>query len=119
MESFDCICGQHFDTMADMQEHWETNTSATTGRPHYRLITSGAYNEPEGKSARQMPPMRKDEENKTRWSTSSQVIEDAIAAAKPAADWLRRHPPGARLPDELEPGYEPDEYMPESKGVDE
>jgi hypothetical protein len=49
----------------------------------------------------------------------SQEMEKAIEEAEPAADWLMRHPPGAKLPDELEPGYEPDEYVPESKGVDE
>lgn len=49
----------------------------------------------------------------------SRIIEEAIKDAEPAAEWLRTHPPGARLPDQLEPGYEPDEYVPESKGVDE
>jgi hypothetical protein len=49
----------------------------------------------------------------------NQAIEEALEEAEPAADWLMRHPPGARLPDHLEPGYEPDEYEPESKGVDE
>jgi len=56
---------------------------------------------------------------KRKWRTSNEIIEEALREAEPAADWLMRHPPGARLPDELEPGYEPDEYEPESKGTDE
>lgn len=48
----------------------------------------------------------------------SRAMEEAIEEAEPAAEWLQTHPPGARLPDELEPGYEPDEYEPESDGVD-
>jgi hypothetical protein len=42
MESFDCICGKHFDSQEELTEHWETNNIETTGRPHYRLITSGS-----------------------------------------------------------------------------
>jgi hypothetical protein len=57
---------------------------------------------------------------KRKWPHGvNRVIEEAIEAAEPAAEWLRTHPPGARLPDNLEPGYEPDEYEPESKGTDE
>jgi len=56
---------------------------------------------------------------KKRWRTSNETIEEALREAEPAADWLMRHPPGARLPDELEPGYEPDEYEPETHGTDE
>jgi hypothetical protein len=46
----------------------------------------------------------------------NRVIEEALIEAEPAAEWLRTHPPGAKLPDHLEPGYEPDEYEPESDG---
>lgn len=60
MESFDCICGEHFETMAELQEHWKTNTTATTGRPHYRLITGGSSEDLEGMHSRQMPPMHQD-----------------------------------------------------------
>jgi len=60
-----------------------------------------------------------DQKHRRRKWFVSQEIKEAIREAEPAVDWLRRHPPGARLPDELEPGYEPDEYVPESKGVDE
>lgn len=49
----------------------------------------------------------------------NRVIEKALVEAEPAAEWLRTHPPGARLPNELEPGYEPGEYVPEGKGTDE
>ena len=44
-----------------------------------------------------------------KWYISRQ-IEEALREAEPAADWLMRHPPGARLPDDLEPGYEPADY---------
>ena len=60
MESFDCICGEHFGSLTDIQEHWKTNNTVTTGRPHYRLITGGASQEQEGKGVRRQPPMRKD-----------------------------------------------------------
>jgi hypothetical protein len=57
---------------------------------------------------------------KRRWPHGvNRVIEEALQDAEPAAEWLRTHPPGARLPDNLESGYEPDEYEPESKGTDE
>ena len=46
----------------------------------------------------------------------NRVIEEALIEAEPAAEWLRTHPPGARLPDHLEPGYEPDPYEPETDG---
>jgi len=49
----------------------------------------------------------------------NRAIEEALKEAEPAADWIMRHPPGAKLPAYLEPGYEPDEYVPESKGTDE
>jgi hypothetical protein len=55
---------------------------------------------------------------KRKWF-NNRDIERALEEAEPAAEWLRTHPPGARLPDALEPGYEPDPYEPESKGVDE
>lgn len=42
---------------------------------------------------------------KRKWRTGSQAIEDALREAEPAAEWLKRHPPGAALPSELEPGY--------------
>jgi len=48
----------------------------------------------------------------------NRAIEEALREAEPAAEWLRTHPPGARLPDALEPGYEPEPYEPESDGVD-
>jgi len=60
----------------------------------------------------------RDRIRKRKWYVS-RAIEEAITEAEPAAEWLRIHPPGARLPDALEPGYEPDEYVPESKGTDE
>jgi hypothetical protein len=113
MESFDCICGQHFESTDELNEHWKTNNTVTTGRPHYRLITGGSSEDLEGILAQTQP------REKRKWSTSSRTIEDAIAAAEPAAEWLRTHPPGARLPDDLEPGHEPAEYVPESKGTDE
>lgn len=56
---------------------------------------------------------------KRRWRPEvNRAIEEALASpeVERAADWLMRHPPGARLPDELEPGYEPDEYVPETDG---
>jgi hypothetical protein len=34
----------------------------------------------------------------------NRAIEEALEEAEPAADWLMRHPPGAKLPDHLEPG---------------
>lgn len=44
---------------------------------------------------------------------ATRAIEEALHSpdVERAADWLMRHPPGARLPDELEPGHEagPDE----------
>jgi hypothetical protein len=60
MESFDCICGEHFDSLAGLQEHWKTNNTVTTGRPHYRLVTGGSSEDLEGTEARTMPTMRKD-----------------------------------------------------------
>lgn len=46
---------------------------------------------------------------KREWhGRGSGSIERALEEAEPAAEWLRTHPPGARLPDELEPGYVPD-----------
>jgi len=68
------------------------------------------------------PGLREPEEPKPgqryyRW-LATRRIEEALEEARPAADWLMRHPPGSRLPDELEPGYEPDEYEPETDGVD-
>ena len=114
IEAFNCICGKNFGSMVELQEHWKTNTSQTTGRPHYRLITGGAMHELDRKTAREMPS-----DLRTTWTTSSQIIEEALIEAEPAAEWLRKHPPGARLPEQLEPGYEPDEYVPESKGTDE
>lgn len=59
-ESFDCICGEHFGSIAGLQKHWETNNTVTTGRPHYRLITGGSSEDLEGAVARTQPPMRKD-----------------------------------------------------------
>lgn len=59
-ESFYCICRKKFGSMADLSKHWKTNNIATTGRPHYRLVTGGAMDELEGKEVRQMPPVRKD-----------------------------------------------------------
>lgn len=102
IEAFNCICDQHFDSLAELQEHWNTNNTVATGRPHYRLITGGSSGEAEGELARTQPKGR-------RWSTSSQIIEDAIAEAADAADWLRTNPPGARLPNHLEPGYQPEQ----------
>lgn len=56
---------------------------------------------------------------KRKWRPGiNQAIEEGLIEAEPAAEWLRTHPPGARLPDELEPGYEPDPYEPESDGTD-
>jgi hypothetical protein len=56
---------------------------------------------------------------KRKWPEGvNEDIEKALVEAEPAAEWLRTHPPGARLPDELEPGYEPEEYVPESNGVE-
>jgi hypothetical protein len=56
---------------------------------------------------------------KRKWPSGvNEEIEKALVEAEPAAEWLRTHPPGARLPDELEPGYEPEEYVPESNGVE-
>jgi hypothetical protein len=43
---------------------------------------------------------------------TTQIIEQAIADAEPAATWLGEHPPGARLPDHLEPGSDKEEAMP-------
>jgi hypothetical protein len=56
--------------------------------------------------------------NQSRKWYVSRAMEEAIEEAEPAAEWLRTHPPGSRLPDELEPGYEPGEYEPESDGAD-
>ena len=59
-ESFDCICGKHFETTEEMQDHFKKNNIGTTGRPHYRLITSGS-NPLEGEVPwSEMPPMHKD-----------------------------------------------------------
>jgi hypothetical protein len=46
-----------------------------------------------------------------RW-LATRRIEEELEEAQPAADWIMRHPPGAKLPDHLEPGYEPDPYEP-------
>lgn len=54
-----------------------------------------------------------------RKSGINKAIEETIKEAGPAAEWLCTHPPGAKLPDHLEPGYEPEEYVPESSGTDE
>jgi hypothetical protein len=54
---------------------------------------------------------------KRKWYVT-RAIEEALIEAEPAAEWLRTHPPGARLPDALEPGYEPDEYQPASNGME-
>lgn len=35
-EDFTCICGKEFDTLELLQDHWRTDNSETTGRPHYR-----------------------------------------------------------------------------------
>jgi len=43
-----------------------------------------------------------------KWFASKEM-EDAIEEAEPAAEWLMTHPPGAKLPDHLEPGYDPEE----------
>ena len=37
-EDFSCICGSSFETMELLTEHWRTNNTQTTGRPHYRLV---------------------------------------------------------------------------------
>lgn len=59
------------------------------------------------------------ESPKRRWRPGiNRTIEEALREAEPAAEWLRTHPPGARLPEALEPGYEPEEYEPESNGVE-
>ena len=35
---------------------------------------------------------------------NNHVIKELLIEVEPAAEWLRTHPPGAQLPDELEPG---------------
>lgn len=47
----------------------------------------------------------------TRGWYARKAIEEALREAEPAAEWLRSHPPGARLPDELEPGYVPEDHL--------
>lgn len=48
--------------------------------------------------------------SKRMWS-KNRIIEQALEEAEPAAKWLQAHPPGARMPDELEPGHKPDEEV--------
>lgn len=125
MESFDCICGEHFGSMEELREHWKTDNSQTTGRPHYRLVTGSSSSEEwtQADFAKMLPPRgrtaMRDDRPRRKWHVT-RAIEEALRDAEPAAEWLRKHPPGARLPDNLEPGHdEPEEYVPESKGVDE
>lgn len=36
MNNYECTCGETFPTMEELQEHWKTNNSETTGKAHYR-----------------------------------------------------------------------------------
>ncbi len=51
-EDFICICDAEFDSIEQLQEHWRTNTTQTTGRPHYRLVkfVSDYGNKPSSKA---------------------------------------------------------------------
>jgi hypothetical protein len=42
---------------------------------------------------------------------TTRIIEQAMIDAEPAAEWLGKHPPGARLPNHLEPGSDKEEAM--------
>ena len=48
---------------------------------------------------------------KKRKHFDNRVIEEALMSpeVEAAAEWLRTHPPGAKLPAHLEPGYKPEE----------
>jgi hypothetical protein len=49
--------------------------------------------------------------NQSRKWHASRAIEESLEDPEVvrAVEWLRTHPPGARLPDHLEPGYNPDD----------
>jgi hypothetical protein len=37
MNNYECTCGETFPSLEELQEHWKTNNTATTGQAHYRV----------------------------------------------------------------------------------